>query len=211
MGDGDALVEARERTAEGSSSYRPGRESSRAARRSIVRPSPRIELAGEIGKALLRSHDVEIDVRARARRLLEHLIEHLPVLAGRDERRTRTRLRSRSAAHDGGELDHLGASAERRRRLSCAAAASRATRVASSTRSSRPPMRRIQAHERGERPEVDVERERGAVRRQLPTSAAGAGCAAGSATIRITTGAEPDREHRRRSGVGRPAGTRGTR
>ena len=105
MGDRHAVVEARERSAE------------RARRVSLddnpvrchlidQRAEPLGEHAGQVGQPLAVRHHVEIDVRSEAEDV-EHLMDELPMLAGRDQDWL-ARSRALELVHDRGELDHLG-------------------------------------------------------------------------------------------------------
>ncbi len=140
MAHGDALVEARKRTAEGCRRVALYENPVGLHGDDRSGDSPH-ELRRQIRKALLRSHDVEVDVRLELE-LLEHLIEHLPVLAGRYDYALGA-CRFSERGHDGRQLDHLGASAEHGDD-SHGGAASRATRRVFD-QVVRPPMRRIQA------------------------------------------------------------------
>ncbi len=90
---------------------------------------------------LLRRHDVEIDIGLELE-LLEHLIEHLPVLAGRHHDAFGAGV-SAERRHDRRELDHLGSGTEDGDHPHCGAS-SRVTRPVF-VHDVRPRMRRTQA------------------------------------------------------------------
>ena len=105
----DALIEACESATQGGGRVALDEHPIRAERgdRSA---DPAHELSRQVGEALLRGHDVEVDVGLELE-LLEHLVEHLPVLAGRHHDALGA-TPSAQLGHNRRKLDHLGAGTE---------------------------------------------------------------------------------------------------